>query len=440
MSLRARLDRIRVNTLRRRPWPRTGLLASGLATTALLAGGCVLVPHQPAETAVSATAAAPQNAAGPIAATGSQAVGEDCTFQKTVTDRQRFQVHLDFGKVFEAQGNFERAVDEYHDALKVVEEKHRRTFKPADEALAHRRMAAALDRLGRFDRAEQHYNQALKHDPKNARIWNDAGYSYYLQRRWAEAEHALKTALQLAPDDSRCRTNLGLVLAAAGRSAEALPLLSRSQGDAIGHANLGYLLAATGQLDVARQHYLTALAMRPDLTLARQALAQLDRQQRQAAEPETARTLVAQTQTSQPPARPVDHRVAPASSARVEARAPRPVAAQPAVTRSPQAAAGNTSPTPSRVVPQARIASPVDARVTQARAPAARSSPPIPSRVLPEAKTAGQVGVRTSRTAATRPAIPPPRTNFGQVDSQVARAAATRVSIPPPKSFHELDQ
>jgi Flp pilus assembly protein TadD len=400
----------------------------------------MVTQRQPEPMTVPASAASPQNIAAPALAVGSQVAGEECTFQRTVTDRQRYQVHLDFGKVFEAQGNFERAVDEYHDALKVVEEKHRRTFKPADEALAHRRMAAAFDRLGRFDPAEQHYNQALKLDPKNARIWNDAGYSYYLQRRWAEAEHALKTALRLAPDDSRCRTNLGLVLAAAGRSAEALPLLSRSQGDAIGHANLGYLLAATGQLDLARQHYMTALSMRPDLTLARQALAQLDRHERQAGEPETARTLVAQTQPSQPPPRQLDHRVAPASSARVEALAPRPVAAQPAVTRSSQAAAGNVSLQPSRVVPQARFTSPVDARVTQARAPIARSSPPLPSRVLPEAKTARQAGARTPRTAATRPTIPPPRTNPGQVDSQVARAAATRVKIPPPKRFHEVDQ
>ena len=64
---------------------------------------------------------------------------------------------------------------------------------------------------------------------------------------------ALKTAVRLSPDDDRIRTNLGLTLAAAGRTDEALPLLSQSNGDAIGHANLGYLLAASGQFDLARQ-------------------------------------------------------------------------------------------------------------------------------------------------------------------------------------------
>ena len=121
------------------------------------------------------------------------------------------------------------------------------------------------DRLGRFAQAETHYQKALKLSPKDPKIWNDAGYSYYLQGRWADAERALNTAVRLAPEDERIRTNLGLTLAAQGRTQEALPLLSRANGEAIGHANLGYLLAATGQLDLARQQYETALALRPDL-------------------------------------------------------------------------------------------------------------------------------------------------------------------------------
>ncbi len=139
---------------------------------------------------------------------------------------------------------------------------------PADEALAHRRIAGAMDRQGRFVQAETHYKKALKISPKDPKIWNDAGYSYYLQGRWVDAERALKTAVRLSPDDDRIRTNLGLTLAAAGRTDEALPLLSQSNGDAIGHANLGYLLAASGQFDLARRQYQQALTLRPDLQLA----------------------------------------------------------------------------------------------------------------------------------------------------------------------------
>jgi Flp pilus assembly protein TadD len=200
-------------------------------------------------------------------------------FHKNATDRQRFQVHLDFGRIFEKQGNFDAAVLEYQDALTVLDAKGRGQFKPADQAIAHRRMGGALDRLGRFAQAEVHYKKALKYAPRDAKAWNDLGYSYYLQSRWADSERALRTALKYAPEDERIRTNLGLTLAAGGQQQEAMPLLSQSGGNAIGHANLGYLLASSGQLDLARRQYEQALAERPDLTLARRAIAQIERQQ-----------------------------------------------------------------------------------------------------------------------------------------------------------------
>ncbi len=47
-----------------------------------------------------------------------------------------------------------------------LETKRRGSFQPADPALAHRRMAGALDRLGRFAQAEVHYQKALKVCPE----------------------------------------------------------------------------------------------------------------------------------------------------------------------------------------------------------------------------------------------------------------------------------
>jgi Flp pilus assembly protein TadD len=200
-------------------------------------------------------------------------------FREHVTQDQRIHVHIDFGRVFESQGNFEAALSEYQQALAACEHKGIGRTRSADEALAHRRMGNALDRLGRFAQAEMHYKTALRLSPRDPKIWNDAGYSYYLQGRWADAERTLKTGLRIAPEDVKLKTNLGLTLAAAGRTKEALPILSQFSGDAIGHANLGFLLAATGQIELARQQYLQALALRPSLALARRALAQLDHAQ-----------------------------------------------------------------------------------------------------------------------------------------------------------------
>jgi tetratricopeptide (TPR) repeat protein len=306
----------RAKRIRPQGWPsmRSNRIRAALAILAGLGTGCAMTTGQPAPSTVPAPppAATPATGAQDVPATTSvelsRTVGENTTFHPTATDRQRYQVHLDFGRVFENQGNLDRALQEYQDALTVAETKRHRGFKAADQALAHRRMAALFDRLGRFSLAGEHYQKALKLSPKDPKIWNDSGYSYYLQGRWDEAERALKTALKLAPDDARVRTNLGLTLAASGRSQEALPFLSRSEGDAVGHANLGYLLASTGQLGPARQEYGKALAMRPDLALARRALVQLDRQQRGLLD-NGKQTLIAQTH-----ARPVDPGVTPAST------------------------------------------------------------------------------------------------------------------------------
>ncbi len=291
---------------------RSIVLGSCLAAWAALAAGCVVTPRQSSGSAESSPPQVPEGAAGAEVAAQIQSTSPKTEFHAKATDRQSFQVHIDFGRVFEAQGNFDGAVLEYQDAITVLETTRRGPFKPADSALAHRRMAGALDRLGRFAQAEVHYQKALKFCPKDPKVWNDAGYSYYLQARWSDSEKALRTAAKLAPDDERIRINLGLTLAAAGKTKEAFPLLSLSSGDAIGHANLGYLLAATGQYDLARRQYETSLALRPDMELARRALARLDRQQQNPDLGTTTPGLMADASAS--PASPLDTKVKPVAA------------------------------------------------------------------------------------------------------------------------------
>ena len=291
---------------------RSIVLGSCLAACAVLGAGCVVTPRQPASRAPSAPPQVPEGADGAEVAAQIQPADPKTEFHAKATDRQAFQVHIDFGRVFEAQGNFDGAVLEYQEAITVLETRRRGPFQPADRALAHRRMAGALDRLGRFAQAEVHYQKALKLCPKDPKVWNDAGYSFYLQGRWSDSEKALRTAAKLAPDDERIRINLGLTLAAAGKPNEAFPLLSLSSGDATGHANLGYLLAATGQFDLARRQYETALALRPGMDLARRALARLDLQQQNLDLAAMTPELLAQTTRS--PAHPEDDLVKPAAA------------------------------------------------------------------------------------------------------------------------------
>jgi Flp pilus assembly protein TadD len=247
-------------------------LVSTLATPTCKAG-----PPWPKSNTPPTPPSAPEGVAPGTTAVDLTKAYDSHDFRPDVTRDQKIHVHIDFGRVFESLGNFEAALAEYQQALEACGHKGLDRLRSADEALVERRIAGALDRLGRFSQAEVHYKKAIRLSPKDPKIWNDAGYSYYLQGRWADAARTLRTALRYAPDDPRITTNLGLTLAAAGRTKEALAALSRFTGDASGHANLGFLLAATGQVELARDQYLQALALNPNLQLAQRALAQLDR-------------------------------------------------------------------------------------------------------------------------------------------------------------------
>ena len=107
---------------------------------------------------------------------------------------------------FESQGKLDAAINEYQDALTVIENRRYGPFRPSDGP------GPSADRQahgspGPVPQAETHYKKALKLSPKDPKIWNDAGYSYYLQGRLGRRRaSALKTASRLAPDDQRIRS------------------------------------------------------------------------------------------------------------------------------------------------------------------------------------------------------------------------------------------
>ena len=147
----------------RRSQARSTVRWSLAAAIALAAAGCVSAPRQAESSAAPPTTHDDRKAAGADQAPASSSRTD---FHEKATPRQQFQVHIDFGRAFEAQGNPDAAILEYQDALKVTENKRRGPFRPADQALAHRRIGGAMDRQGRFAQAETHYKSALKLDPE----------------------------------------------------------------------------------------------------------------------------------------------------------------------------------------------------------------------------------------------------------------------------------
>jgi Tfp pilus assembly protein PilF len=207
-------------------------------------------------------------------------VGEKTEFRREVGASQEVAVHLDLARALESQGNLEGALAECQKAIDASDGPlaRRGDFRVTTQqkSLAHRRMGGVLDRLGRFAQAETHYREALKLNPNDVNVWNDAGYSYYLQSRWPEAERSLLQAAKLDPQNQRVQTNLGLALAGAGKLDGALAALTNAGGAAVANANLGYILAATGKPDLARRYYEAAIELQPQFEAARYALARLD--------------------------------------------------------------------------------------------------------------------------------------------------------------------
>lgn len=116
-------------------------------------------------------------------------------------------------KLSQAQSHFEQAL--------IAQPQH---------AKANHRMAVVCDKLGQYERAEQHYLLALQHDPRNVAVLSDLGYSYWLQKRYSESERYLQEARHIDPNYETAIANLGMLYGTTGRTDEAVALF-RQIGD-----------------------------------------------------------------------------------------------------------------------------------------------------------------------------------------------------------------
>jgi Flp pilus assembly protein TadD len=352
------------------------------------------------------------------------------SFDTKLTRDQQYNAHLELGRFQESQENFDFALSEYQKALEACEP---RTpilggVKAAEkQALAHRRMAAALDRLGRFEQSEIEYKTALKLRPNDPKVWNDAGYSYYLQSRWADAERALKTADSLDPNNNRILTNLGLTLAASGKTTDALAAFTRAGGHAVGHANLAYILAAMGQNDQAVKHYKLALEYQPELTPASEALAAIEAKMAQASQIARTANPAALLAANPKPAAPLAANPKPAAPLAANPRRAAATAAAPAPAAPPTRPAASptfvsVAPRPGPTPPGSSAASPP--ATTPAARPAARAVPAAGSQATAATRTSPGAGRSPTGVAAG-----------GAVDSSLQRTSTPAPTAPSSEPF-----
>ena len=256
----------------------------GLAAWLALAPGCSATPRPSGSTRTSSGTSMPPSslARTPASPAVSEArvdlsVRPASHVSQRPTDEQEINLHLDLARGLEGQGDFEKAQAEYRQAVARVSPNLGRKSNPAVAARLHRRQGAAYERLGQIKQATEQYQAAKKLAPRDPMVWNDAGYGAYLRGDWPKAESDLRKAATLEPTNPAILTNLGLALAAGGKTEEAQAVLERAGGPAAARMNLGYVLAATGKTDEAKKQFEEASRLDPAQPQARQALVQLSK-------------------------------------------------------------------------------------------------------------------------------------------------------------------
>lgn len=103
---------------------------------------------------------------------------------------------------------------------------------------AHVNLISIYGRLGRFDKAEEHYRAAVRLNPNHAESHYDFGVLLFGLGKYAEAEQAFRRALDIDPFHPEA------------------------------HNNLAYLFEQQGKLAEAKEHYRKAIENKPDYRLA----------------------------------------------------------------------------------------------------------------------------------------------------------------------------
>jgi Tfp pilus assembly protein PilF len=147
---------------------------------------------------------------------------------------------------------------------------------------ASRRLAVLYDNCCQFSKADEQYRILVKALPRDATVFNDWGYSYFLRNHWDDSEKCLRHALELDPNNREARCNLGKTLGQMGRYDEARKAFQQANlTEAEVHAAMAFVYLTCGDkskdvLAEARSECQLACQIDPFCAKARQLMDKLD--------------------------------------------------------------------------------------------------------------------------------------------------------------------
>jgi len=142
----------------------------------------------------------------------------------------------------------------------------------------------AADKLNQFPDAERYYREAFALDAQSAEAAQGLGLALAKQGKTAEAEKFLLEAVRLRPQLSPAWNNLGVLYLQSGAPEKAIDALGKgikaAPDDELLYLNLGRVYVQLKRNAEARQTMERLLQVRPDSSVARQALEDLLKQPR----------------------------------------------------------------------------------------------------------------------------------------------------------------
>jgi len=138
---------------------------------------------------------------------------------------------------------------------------------PPDDAEAHYRAGDQLEKSGNLAGAEVEYKKSVELQSKNPSALGALAYIYSTQKRYPEAEAALRKFIEIDPQNAKAHLQLGSVLLESNQKDVAIKELSAASGlagsDATLVKNVAELYATHSLYPQAAQQYSTALRLNP---------------------------------------------------------------------------------------------------------------------------------------------------------------------------------
>ncbi|MGE5612101.1 MAG: tetratricopeptide repeat protein [Bacillota bacterium] len=169
------------------------------------------------------------------------------------------QTHFAAGQLAESQGAAQAALQQYRAALKI-DPHHRPSLY---------RLGVVSAQVRAYPEAIAAWKLYLEETQGDATVYGNLGFCHELAGQAAEAEATYRQGIAKDPKNTLCRVNYGLMLARAGRSAEAKEQLRAVLPEAQVHYNLGSVYEQQGKREEARGEYEQALKIEPKMTEAK---------------------------------------------------------------------------------------------------------------------------------------------------------------------------